>query len=383
MDEKIVGTKNSEAVKKGDLISDDAAMGLAMAVAVAGAPFVSPNPLVGCVIVDGSHRFLASGYHHRFGEAHAEIDALAKLTNNELKNATLYVTLEPCAHEGKTGSCAKKIATLPVKKVVYGLIDPNPLVAGQGAAIIAAANISIHEYDGPLKNDLKDLCEVFLKNFAQQKVFVAAKVASSLDGQIALRTGESKWITSEASREYVHELRSYYDALLIGRNTIETDDPSLNIRHPTIKKSNKVIILDPQRRLLTKIINGKSYNFLEKNQSENIYFAVQNKIEFVPYQQIEFSNLKDLLNKVWNLKLRSVFVEGGAKTYSSFLNAGLIDRLYVFIAPIILGANTGVSWTGNFRVEKMEDQAKLINPKIKKFASDVLITGTLSPRLKS
>lgn len=383
MDEKIVESNQSEVIKKGDLISDDLAMQLAMDVAIAGAPFVSPNPLVGCVIVDDCHRFLASGYHHRYGEAHAEIDAMAKLTDGELKNATLYVTLEPCAHHGKTGSCAKKIATLPLKKVVYGLTDPNPLVSGQGAAIIAAANISIHEYMGPLKNDLKDLCEVFLKNFTQQKVFVAAKVASSLDGQIALKTGESKWITSEVSREYVHELRSYYDALLIGRNTVETDDPSLNIRHPKIKKANKIIILDPQRRLLTKIMNGQTYKFLEKNRTHDIYFAVQNKIERAPYQQIEFSNLQDLLNQVWNLNFRSLFIEGGAKTYSSFLNAELIDRIYVFIAPIILGAKSGISWTGDVGVERMDQQVKLANPKIKKFASDTLISGTLTPRLKS
>ena len=200
---------------KGDVITADQAMQLAMDVAVKGAPYVSPNPVVGCVVVNANHQFLAYGYHPKYGQEHAEINALNKLSDSEIKDSTFYVTLEPCAHQGKTASCAKKLATLPIKKVVYGLMDLNPLVSGQGVKILQQAGIITEEYSGHLKNDLQSLCEIFLKNFSEKKLFIAAKVATSLDGQIALKSGESKWITSANSRNYVHELRSYYDAILV------------------------------------------------------------------------------------------------------------------------------------------------------------------------
>ena len=277
MDEKIELTATT--VKKGDHLSADQAMQLAIDVASGGASFVSPNPLVGCVVVDQQHRFLAFGFHHKYGEHHAEVDALLKLTSEELKNSIFYVTLEPCAHQGKTGSCAQRLALLPLDKVIFGLIDPNPLVAGQGAAILKNAGKEVLEYQGPLKNDLNELCEVFLKNYIQKKLFVAAKVATSLDGQIALKTGESQWITSPASRSYVHELRSYYDAVLVGRKTIEIDNPSLDIRHPQIKKETVLIILDPQATLLKNINLGKQYKFLTSHKKEKIFFAVHQQVE--------------------------------------------------------------------------------------------------------
>ena len=378
MDEKI----ESALIKKADAITPEQAMELALHVAMGGAPYVSPNPIVGCVIVDLDHRFLASGFHHKYGEAHAEIDALQKLNTDELKNSSFYVTLEPCAHQGKTGSCAKKISSLPVKKVVYGLVDPNPLVAGQGARILSDAGIEAVEYQGPSKDKLYQLCEVFLKNFKEKKIFVSAKVASSLDGQIALKSGESKWITSENSRTYVHELRSFYDGLVVGRNTIETDDPSLDIRHPEIKKVSKIIILDPNSQLLSQIADGKKYKFLEVHKKENIFFAVL-KVVNSDYQQIQFSDLNGLLTKLWDLNFRSVFIEGGAATYSTFLKAGLIDRLYIFLAPVIIGSGNGLSWTQNFGIESLENKLQLQHVEIKNLTPDLLVTGQLVPGSKS
>lgn len=368
--------------KKGDAISPQQAMQLALQVAQGGAPYVSPNPIVGCVIVDPDHLFLASGYHHKYGEAHAEIDALQKLSVGELKDSTIYVTLEPCAHQGKTGSCAKKIATLPVRKVVYGIMDPNPLVAGQGAQILKDIGIEAIEYEGQLKDKLYQLCEVFLKNFKEKKIFVAAKVASSLDGQIALKSGESQWITSAGSRNYVHELRSYYDGLVVGRKTVEIDNPSLNIRHPEIKKVSKIIILDPNGQLLEKIKNGTKYKFLEVHTHENIYFAVSEKVDS-GYQQIEFSELHELLKKLWDLNFRSIFIEGGAATYSAFLNAGLIDRLYIFLAPVIIGSANGLSWTQSFGIDALENKLQLQEMEFKNLMPDLLITGKFLPGSKS
>lgn len=367
MDEKI-------APHKGDFLSDEQAIQLALQEAYKGAPFVSPNPLVGCVILDENGRFLSSGYHHKYGEPHAEVDAYRKLTDTELKNAQVFVTLEPCAHEGKTPSCAKALAKMPLKSVVYGLQDPNPLVAGQGADIVRNAGIKCSEYQGVLKADLEDVAEVFLKNFRQKKTFVAAKVAQSLDGQIALASGESKWITSEASREFVHELRSWYDAVLVGRNTIETDNPSLNIRHPRIKKENYLIVLDPQGKILAK---ASSYKFSETRAKDKIIFAVQTDVQSSDYQVLKFKDLQDLLNQLWDMKIKSVFIEGGARTYSSFLQNKLIDRLHAFIAPVLIGQKNGLSWSNDFAISTLSEKIVLTNVKHKTFGHDLYLTGRI------
>ncbi len=357
---------------KCDIISGDQAMRFAMDVAVQGAPYVSPNPVVGCVVVNENHQFLAYGFHPKYGSEHAEINALNKLTELEIKNSTFYVTLEPCAHQGKTGSCAKKLATLPIKKVVYGLMDPNPLVSGQGAGILQQAGIIAEEYQGDLKNDLQSLCEIFLKNFTQKKVFIAAKVATSLDGQIALKSGESKWITSANSRNYVHELRSYYDAILVGANTIVQDDPSLNIRHAEIIKENKVIVLDPEN-----VIFKSDSKFLKLHNKENIIFAVKKTNDDNPFHQIEFSDLENLTAQLFALGVKSIFIEGGARTYSSFFQAGLIDRLYLFMAPSIIGAHSGLSWTSHLQTESLNKKINFTDLKVRSLAPDIFLTAKL------
>ncbi len=356
--------------KKGDVINANQAMQMAMDVALNGAPYVSPNPVVGCVIVSADHRFLAFGFHPKFGAEHAEINALNKLTDQEVIDATFYVTLEPCAHQGKTGSCAKKLATLPIKKVVYGLIDPNPLVSGEGARILQKAGIAAEEYQGELKKDLQNLCEIFLKNFTEKKIFVAAKIACSLDGQIALKTGESKWITSAGSRNYVHELRSYYDAILVGANTIVQDDPSLNIRHEKIQKENKVIVLD-----LENTIFQSDYKFLKLHKKENIIFAVKKINPENFYSQIEFSDLNNLTTQLHAMGIKSLFIEGGAQTYSSFLQAALIDRLYIFMGPSIIGAQSGLSWTSLVKTESLDKKINLTDIKVRSIDPDIFLTA--------
>lgn len=340
-------------------MSYEQAMGLAIHVAKAGAPYVSPNPLVGCTILDSDNKLISMGYHQKYGEAHAEINAIKGLSADQLANTKVFVTLEPCAHEGKTGSCAKKLIQFKIKKLIFGLVDPNPQVSGQGAEILRAAGIEAEEYQGPLKADLEDLCEVFLKNFREKKTFVAMKVASSLDGQIALSTGESQWITTAESREYVHELRSWYDAVLVGSNTIEVDNPSLNIRHPSIQKETKLIILDPESKL-----SGKKFKFQDIHKSENIHI-------------LNFKDLQSVMNQLWALNIKSVFIEGGAYTYSSFLKAGLVDRLHLFINTSVIGAGNGLSWTKDFGIEALGDKKSLKNVKIRTFGSDLYITGRI------
>jgi diaminohydroxyphosphoribosylaminopyrimidine deaminase/5-amino-6-(5-phosphoribosylamino)uracil reductase len=382
----------------GTPMSLDQAMELAISEAYQGGPKVSPNPLVGSVVLDSEGRFLASGHHEFYGGPHAEVNALKNLSPEVLKGAHVIVTLEPCAHEGKTPSCAKMIAKLPVKKVTFGLIDPNPLVAGQGAEILRKAGIEADLYESAdLKIDqemrirLEEVCEAFLWNFRHKKTFVALKMASSLDGQVALKSGESQWITGSESREYVHYLRSCYDGLLVGKGTIEFDNPSLNIRHPKIQKENKVVVVDGEADLLYKFSQLK---LSEVHSAENIFWCVaedlkeevQKKVKdlakaprlvFVKTNVGGDLNLEDLLSQLYAQGLRSVLVEGGALTASSFVQKGLVNRIYMFQAPIIMGAGGSKSWTETVRIQEMKDKIFIQHPRYLTFGGDFMITGRI------
>lgn len=365
------------------------AMKMALEEAYKGAARVSPNPLVGAVVLAPEGSLLAKGFHEFFGGPHAEVNALKGVAPERLRGATLYVTLEPCAHEGKTPSCAKMLAKLPLKKVVYGLVDPNPLVAGQGAEILKQAGIETEVFSDThpeMKEDLEDVCEAFLWNFRQKKVFVSLKIAQSLDGQIGLKTGESKWITNEKSREHAHYLRATHDATLVGRGTVESDNPSLNIRHRTIQKENKVVVLDPTGRLLK---DPSSLALVQVHKADHVFWCVSEKayqgpqVSFARILKIKESSggqllLPDLLASLWAEGIRSVLVEGGAQTASRFLNAGVINRLYLFQAPILLGAKAGRSWTESVEILDLKDKILVTRPKILTFDQDFLISGRLS-----
>lgn len=337
----------------------DQAMQLAITEALKGAPFVSPNPKVGCVILNSRGELLSTGYHKKFGGPHAEVEALKGLSFEQLKDAHVIVTLEPCAHEGKTPSCAKALAGLPIKKVTFGLVDPNPLVAGQGAGILHAAGIEVEEYQGSLKMDLEETCEEFLWNYRYKKVFVALKIAQSLDGKIALANGESKWITGVDSRQKVHELRAQYDAVLVGKNTVLVDNPSLDVRHPTIQKENKVVVLDRSGEILKKIDHLKMFKV---HKPENLFV--------MPSQDLE-TCLKELYDK----GIRSLMVEGGGQVYSSFLEQGLVQRLHLFTAPVILGQ--GIGWADCFTVSDMEKRLELKSVKVQLVGQDTYLTGRI------
>ncbi|MFM6927441.1 MAG: bifunctional diaminohydroxyphosphoribosylaminopyrimidine deaminase/5-amino-6-(5-phosphoribosylamino)uracil reductase RibD [Bdellovibrio sp.] len=383
---------------RGTPLSLDQAMQLAISEAYKGGPRVSPNPLVGSVVLDSKGGFLACGHHEFYGGPHAEVNALKNLSNEDLKGAHVIVTLEPCAHEGKTPSCAKMIAKLPVKKVTFGLIDPNPLVAGQGAEILRQAGIEADVYEGSdLKIDqdtriqLEEVCEAFLWNFRHKKVFVALKMASSLDGQVALRSGESQWITGSESREYVHYIRSCYDGILVGKGTIEFDNPSLNIRHPTIQKENKVVVIDGEGDLLEKF---ESLKLSEVHKQDDIFWCVaadlkeeiENKLQKlkkaprVCYVKTNVGgdlNLEDLLAQLYAQGLRSVLVEGGAITASSFVAANLVNRIYNFQAPIIMGSDGSRSWTETVRISEMKNKILIQHPRYLTFGGDFMITGRI------
>lgn len=330
----------------------DQAMQMAIDEAYKGAALVSPNPKVGCVILNSKGQLLAKGHHKKYGGPHAEIEALQSLSDQQLKDAHVIVTLEPCAHEGKTPSCAKKLSTLPIRKVTYGLVDPNPLVAGQGHQIIAQAGITTELYQGPLTQDLEDVCEEFLVNFRERRIFVAMKVAQSLDGHVALKNGVSQWITGPEARRQVQKIRSYYDAVLVGYETIMKDNPSLNVRLEGVEKENWAVILaDPDD---ARNIPQDSKVFQTRATDRVIILN---------------GDLKSALQSLYDKGLRSVLVEGGAHTFSQFLQQGLVDRMHVFTAPIIMGQ--GKSWTQSLSFENLEIVPRALKVKMQVFGPDI------------
>lgn len=372
----------------------------AMAIAIhegrKGAGFVAPNPLVGCVLLDRNRNLLATGYHHRVGDAHAEIDALQKLSSPSLlEGGHVYVTLEPCAHEGRTGSCARALAPLKPASVTYAVEDPNPLVAGQGAAILRAAGIdcelllkrtdlSAHEAQ-KLTEDAEDLAEIFLHNFRAKEPFVAAKVASSLDGKLAYRSGESKWITGEAARDHVHLLRARYDAIAVGRNTFQVDDPSLNVRHSSYPDfKNKAVLFDPSGATFGALAKS---NLLKVRDPSSVLVVTDAKTSTtnpagvrvlkVPSHEKGGFVIDELLAALKAEGVTSLLLEGGAGTYGSFFRARKVRRLHVYLAPILMGGEGGVSWSSHFGGTSMKDSLTLSRIERLSLGRDEYWTGRL------
>lgn len=360
------------------------AMWLAIQEGRKGAGFVSPNPLVGCVILDEKMRFLSSGYHKKYGGLHAEIEALKGVSDEQLEGAHIFVTLEPCAHEGQTPSCAKHLSKLPIASVTFGVQDPNPLTNGKGAQILKAAGKDVFEFQ-ELKTELEELAEVFLHNQRNQLPFVSLKVATSLDGQMGLKNGQSKWITNEQSREHTHFLRAAHGCVLVGRNTIEIDDPQLNIRHPKFKdKKNKVIILDSDCQLLANIKSKKLYTSHEpkdiilvvkpgKAPKDSEHTIIENEV--LPDGMFD---LKTLLKKLYSLGVVAIMVEGGSQTYKSFFVQKQIQRLIHFQAPILLGSENGLPWTQGLNIPNMESRIILKDGTAQFFGSDLMTTARLA-----
>lgn len=320
----------------------------------------SPNPLVGCVILDKNSNIVSTGYHKKYAQNHAERDALLK--PGDFRGCTLVVNLEPCSHWGKTPPCTDIIIEKGIKKVVFGMLDPNPLVAGKGLEKLKNAGI---ELEGPiLEDECKKLNEIFIKNFAQNKTFVAIKTATTIDGKIATYNGNSKWITSDRARNYSRQLRQYYDAILTSSATIIADNPEM--------KHSKKIVLD---RSLKTDFNSKIY----KN-GDIIVFCEKIPSEIKPPKNVELIkapvtndglDIDFVLKKLFERKIMSVFVEAGGQMCGSFLP--YCDRLYHFVAPKILNDNTGKSCFNNKLVCKISDCTNLKFEKFKNLSPDILV----------
>ena len=337
-----------------------------------GEGFVNPNPLVGAVIVKNG-KVIGKGYHKAFGQVHAEIDAFNNATE-DVKGATMFVTLEPCSHYGKQPPCAHKIVEKGIKKVVIANLDPNPLVYKQGVKLLKDAGIEV-EY-GLLESLGHEVNDIFFHSITTNKPFIAMKYAMTLDGKLATRNFDSKWITNEKSRAYVHDLRHKYTAILAGVNTIIKDDAKLNVRRNKKSKNPIRIILDPKLEtpLSSFVVQTakKQPTWIVSEKHDEAYTNLGVRII-----QMKTLDLHELMTILDEEKIDSIFIEGGAFTHASFLEAGLVNKVYAFVAPKIiggLGALTPVSGQG---VALMKDAHPLKDIQFQCFDEDILIKGYL------
>ncbi len=320
----------------------------------------SPNPMVGCVVLDKNENEISTGYHHKYGDNHAERDALLKLHNGEEKGGTLIVNLEPCSHHGKTPPCADLIIERGLKKVVIGMQDVNPIVAGNGINKLQKAGIEV--ISGIMEKECKKLNEIFIKNMTQNKCFIAIKTATTLDGKIATSNGSSKWITSSTAREKVKEIRNCYDAIMTTSSTILADNPTMLHR--------KKIILD--RRLKTNLEapiykNGEIYLF---NETLDMFEGGVNFIK-TPVKANKL-DLEFVFERAYELGIKSILIESGGILNGSALKYA--DKIYHFIAPKITGDNSSLSC---FNFQKINDINNSLNfeiESIEHFEPDILLT---------
>ena len=341
----------------------------------------SPNPMVGALIVKNG-KIIASAYHRRPGALHAEAIAL-KRAGKKAKGATLYVNLEPCGHIGRTPPCSKAIIKSGIRKVYCSMIDPNPLNNGKGKKELEKNGVKVRV--GVLNKEAVKLNKVFIKYVTKKMPFVTIKAAESLDGKIATKTMDSKWITTQASRDYSHALRSKMDAVLVGVNTIIRDNPILTSRK---NKSPIKIVLDSSLR-----VSEGANIFSKKSPALNIVAILKKSLKDQHIlKKAEGFNKKGilviacpgknsridmnwLLKELAELEISRLLVEGGGDTIAGFLEQGLADRVLFFIAPKIIGGRNAVTSVEGKGVEKVSQAIELKNVKIEIIEGDILVSG--------
>lgn len=336
-------------------------MNICLELAQKGRGKTSPNPLVGCVVLDKNGEIISTGYHAKYGENHAERDALTKLSIGTAEGGTLYVNLEPCSHFGKTPPCVDLIIEHKLKRVVFGMRDPNPEV--DGAAKLRAAGIDVVE--GVMEAECRRLNEVFIVNQEEKRTFVAIKTATTLDGKIATSNGSSKWITSKCARQEVHLIREKYDAILTSSTTVNSDNP--------VMLHSKKIILD---RTLSTDVNSKIY---EQGQIFVFYdeklLPKRTDLQNVVYVPSPIKNgaidIEFVLKELYTRGIMSVLVESGGRLNGAFLP--YTDKIYNFIAPKILGDNKAKSSFDYREVFDISEAEEFTLSDVVKFLPDILL----------
>ncbi|MDR3589790.1 MAG: bifunctional diaminohydroxyphosphoribosylaminopyrimidine deaminase/5-amino-6-(5-phosphoribosylamino)uracil reductase RibD [Negativicutes bacterium] len=343
----------------------------------------SPNPMVGAVIVkDG--RVVGEGYHQKAGTPHAEVHALAA-AGQEARGATMYVTLEPCCHHGRTGPCSNAVIAAGVRRVVAAMTDPNPKVAGQGLAQLRAAGLAVEE--GLLAAEAARLNESFIKWVSTGMPFGVMKTAMTLDGKIATRTGHSKWITGAAARLRVHKLRDSCDAIMVGIRTVLADDPELTTRLPEGGRNPVRIIVDSQARtpLTAKVASdGQAPTLIAvaaDAPSENIAALKASGAEILVLPRGDTGvDLRALFKVLGERKLTSVLIEGGATLNAAALAANLVDKVEAYVAPKIIGGAAAPGPVGGQGAETLADVVLLEDAAVETVGEDILISAYVLER---
>ena len=338
---------------------------------------VSPNPLVGCVIVDDNYNILAKGRHEKYGENHAERNAILNAKSN-LKGKTLIVNLEPCSHYGKTPPCADLIIEKGIKRVIVGMVDPNPIVSDRGIGKLKNAGIEV--ITGVLEEECKQLNEIFIKNQIQKLPFITIKTATTLDGKIATKTGNSKWITDEASRLEVQKLRNKYDAILTSSATVIKDNPHLTCRLKNGRNPIRIIIdtnlATDENSNVYKNDGTMVYIVTSEKQSNNKIKKYPSNVEIIkcPVKN-NHVNLKEAVKILYAKGIRSILIEAGGKLNKAFIEEQLPDKLVQFIAPKILGDTSGVSFVEGYSRNKIQacNNLKVVSTKLIK--NDIMIVS--------
>jgi len=353
----------------------------ALALAEKGIGYTSPNPMVGAVVVRND-KIVGTGYHHACGEAHAEVNALND-AGDLAKGATIYVTLEPCNHTGKTPPCTLAILNAGISKVIMAMFDPNPHVAGNGAKFLEQKGVTV--ISGICEKEAKQLNQAFCKFVMTGKPFVTMKYAATMDGRIATQNGDARWISNEKSRHYVHQLRHANDAILVGIGTVNNDNPSLTTRLPEKNGKDPVrIILDTHLRIdqHAKVLNQESNAetiivCAEESSNDRGHMFQRKQVRVLPVAlKNKCIDLDLLMTNLGQMNITSILIEGGSRIHSSAIQAGIVDQVCCFIAPKILGGDGYPVCHGDAPL-LMKNAVSVRNIRVRQFDDDTMIQGLL------
>ena len=348
----------------------------AIQLAKQGEGWTNPNPMVGAVIVKNG-RIIGKGYHKKCGELHAERNAIASLTESA-EGATIYVTLEPCCHYGKTPPCTEAIIEQKIKRVVIGSRDPNPKVSGKGIKMLQEAGIEVIE--DFMREECDRLNPVFFHYITTKMPYVAMKYAMTLDGKIASFSGDSKWVTGEKAREHTHFLRKKYRGILVGIGTVLADDPMLNCRIENgvdpvriVCDSHLQIPLECQLVKTAKDIET-IVCYAEENE-EKQKALMEAGVQLIKAEKDGQVDLEKLMMELGSMEIDSVLVEGGGAIHGSFLTSGLVQKVYCYIAPKMIGGKDALSPVLGKGIEKMSDAVEITDVTVQNFGSDICVSG--------
>ena len=366
-------------------MDDEKWMKRALRLAEKGRGRTSPNPMVGAVLVKEG-KVIGEGYHVKAGGDHAEIIALRQ-AGDEARGATLYLNLEPCTHYGKTPPCAPAVIHSGVKRVVIGMEDPNPLVSGRGAEQLRTAGLEVEV--GIHEKECRRLNEDFCKYILKREPFIILKVAATLDGKVAARDGDSKWISGEASRRFVHRLRDQVDGVIVGIGTILKDDPMLTTRVKGGRDPYRIILDSrlriPEEAKVTEISPSKTIiATTEAAPKDKIERLENKKVRVLVLDSKEGRvNLKTCLSQLGEMEMMSLLVEGGSKINGAFLDENLIDKLILFLSPKIIGDSQALGIFGGKGVSNLKEAIALREIRTKRIGEDILIEGYVKREIDS